>query len=303
MCKLEDYDLRPDQLILLKKMKELRNLPRNVKGWLDSHEEELIWAVSVSTVDMPVEPTSSDMKFYERQTEARVRKLDEAESIYGWFSLKWTKSLMRRLITYWFCGMLVIVPELTTTSGSPIQFVHEYYGDESGYPQKENQTEEWIKESIELYVVMARSICKAYPSSTTKGITSFSDMQHFDWDKYDMGTKERNANIGSLIPNKLLRMITFNPDEKMEKFYNDMTESAKKKWGFAQYADYGSALEGEKNLLPAKLPTFVGGTLQVDILECLKYLFRKEEDALTLLHETHAEMKELGELPLPEHMR
>ena len=32
--------------------------------------------------------------------------------------------------------------------------------------------------------------------ATRKGIVSFSDMQDFDWDKYDMGTKERNADIG-----------------------------------------------------------------------------------------------------------
>ena len=95
----------------------------------------------------------------------------------------------------------------------------------------------WIQESIELYVLMARCICKAYPSSTIKGITSFSDMQDFDWDKYDVSTKERHANIGSLIPIKLVRMITFHSDEKMEGFYNDMTASARKKWGFVQYSD------------------------------------------------------------------
>ena len=38
--------------------------------------------------------------------------------------------------------------------------------------------------------------------------------------RYDMGTKERHANIGSYIPNKLRHMITFNPDEKMNKFYD-----------------------------------------------------------------------------------
>ena len=39
--------------------------------------------------------------------------------------------MMRRLLQYWFCGMLVIDPELTTTDGSPLQFVHEYYGEDS----------------------------------------------------------------------------------------------------------------------------------------------------------------------------
>lgn len=289
------------QINLIEAMKNLRNLPLGLKEHLDSSEEELIWAVSVATIGIPAEPSISEMKFYERQCEARVRKLNDAEGQYKWFTLQWTKPLIQKLLNNWFCGMLVIVPGLATTSGSPIQFVHEYYGESSGYPKKEDQTQEWVKESIDLYVLMARSTCKAYPNATLKGITSFSDMQDFDWEKYDMSSKERNANIGALIPNKLARMITFNPDEKMRKFYDDMTESARKKWGFAQYDNYTSAVESEKEL-PRELPTFVGGTLEVDILDCLKYLFRREEDALALLIETHKEMVEMGTLPCPRHM-
>merc|ERR1712038_552785 len=109
---------------------------------------------------------------------------------------------MRRLLAQWFCGMLVIDPKLQTLDGSPITWVREYYGDESGYPNPDDQTDEWKKESIDLYVLMARSVCRSYPTSVTKGLVSFSDMQDFDWDKYDMGTKERNADIGSVVPNK-----------------------------------------------------------------------------------------------------
>ena len=97
---------------------------------------------------MEAEPSISDMKFYMREVETRARKLHEAERVYKWFSLEWTKPLMRRLIMNWFCGMLVIVPELTTTTGSPIQFVHEYYGEDSGYPRKEDQTDSGYKKAL-----------------------------------------------------------------------------------------------------------------------------------------------------------
>lgn len=296
----EEYQLSEEQQRLFDATKDLRNMP-DYFTHLD--DEELIWAVAVETIGMD-KPTSSDLKFYGRKIEERLRRLGSAESQYGWFSLKWTKPLMKRLIRQWFCGMLVIDPDIQTKNGQPIQFVREYYGDDSGYPGPDEQTDEWKKESMDLYALMARSICRAYPMSTAKGIVSFSDMQNFDWDKYDMGTKERNANIGSMIPNKLYRMITFHPDEKMIKFYNDMTPSSRKKFGFEQYDDFHSAVAGESNLLPdaEKLPVFVGGANEVDILECMKYLFRREPDALSLLLETHAEMEVAGELPKPKHM-
>ena len=297
---LDDYNLTDEQRRIFHAMKKLRNMP-DIPGLTD---EDILWAVAVGTVGMPSNPTASDLKFHERIIEERVRKYEEAERRYGWFSLQWTKPIMKRLLFNWFCGMLVIDPNLQTSDGSPIQFVHEYYGDESRYPNPEDQTDEWKQEGIELYVLMARSTCRAYPTSTTKGIVSFSDMQDFDWDKYDMGTKERNGDIGSLVPNKLRRMITFHPDDKMRKFYDDMSERSRKKWGFEQYDDFQSAVEGEKDLLPVdELPTFVGGTYKVDILECLKYLFRREPEALALLLETHSEMESSGELPMPKHMQ
>lgn len=258
--------------------------------------------MGVSTVGMPDKPTPSDQRFYEGKVVERLKRIDIAESQYGWFSLKWTKPIMKRLIQQWFCGMLVICPQISSKNGHPMQFVHEYYGDDSGYPEPKDQDDEWKQESIDLYVLMARSICKAYPMSTTKGIISFSDMQDFDWNKYDMGTKERNANIGSVIPNKLFRMITIHPDDKMIKFYNDMTPSARKKFGFEQYDDYESAIQGEIDILPENLPTFVGGSFEVDILDSLKYLFRREADALELMLKTYEEMVENDELSKPKHM-
>ena len=210
---------------------------------------------------------------------------------------------MKRLIINWFCGLMIIDPQLCTRDGSPIQFVREYYGEESGYPGPEDQTEEWKKEGIDFYVLMARSICRVYPMATTNGIVSFSDMQDFDWSKYDMGSKQRNSDICSYIPNKLQRMITFNPDEKMNEFYNNMTAHARKKWGFAQYPDFQSAVMGEGHLLPENIPTFVGGTYKVDILKCLRHLLKREPQALDLLMETYSEMQSNGEIPNPKHMQ
>ena len=296
---LDDYKLTKEQRRIFQAMKGLRNMPTSLS---DLPDEEIVWAVAVGTIGIPAEPLDHDLRFFERTVEERVRKLEEAESRFGWFSLRWTKVTMRRLLFNWFCGMLVIDPALQTRDGSPIQFVREYYGDDSRYPTKEGQTEEWKKESIDLYVLMARSICRSYPTATTKGIVSFSDMQDFDWDKYDMESKSRNADISSLVPNKLSRMITFHPDDKMRRFYTDMGERARKKWGFEQYEDFKSAVEGEGEYLPKELPTFVGGTYRVDILECLKYLFRREPEAQSLLLECYYEMKANGELPRPKHM-
>lgn len=296
---LDKYQLSEEQQRLFHAMKNLRNMP-SIPSLSD---EDILWAVAVGTVDMPESPTVSDIKFYERIVEERVRKYEEAESRYGWFSNQWTKATMKRLIRNWYCGMLVIDPKLQTSNGSPIQFVYEYYGSDSGYPKPEDQTDEWKKESMDLYVLMARSICRSYPMSTTKGIVSLSDMQAFDWDIYDMGTKERNADIGSLVPNKLTGMITFNPDDKMKGFYNDMTPRIRKKYGFEQYEDFASVVDAKKGFLPEDLPTFIGGTYRVDILECLKYLFRREPETLALLLEVHSEMETSGELPNPGHMK
>jgi len=268
----------------------------------DLDDEEIVWAVGVESVNLPPNPTERDLKSLDQAVEQRVRRLEEAERTYGWFSLKWTPATMRRLITNWFCGICVIDPALQTKEGSPIQFVREFYGEESEYPDHEGQTDEWKKESIDLYVLMARSTCRAYPAATTKGIVSLSDMQDFDWDKYDMESKSRNSGISTLVPNKLSRMITFHPDDKMRGFYNDMGKRMRKKFGFEQYDDFQSAKEGEGGFLPEELPSFVGGDRRVDILECLKYLFRREPEALALLLDTHASMDAAGELPRPKHM-
>ena len=298
----ETYEFSSHQQCAFQTIKCAKNMPTGFASWAD---EEIIWAVAVSTINMSRNTSAGDLKFIDRNVEQRVRRLEDAEREYGWFSLKWTPPIMRRLIINWYCGMLVIDPELRTNIGAPIQFVHEYYGADSEYPEPDGQTDAWKKESVELYVLMARSICLAYPKATTKGIVSFSDMQDFDWSKYDMGTKERNANIGSLIPNKLVRMITFNPDEKMRGFYEDMSRRVRKKFGFVMYDDFESAAAGEAEHIPAahNLPTFVGGERKVNILECLRYLFRREPEALEMLENEHARMEAAGEIPCPKHMQ
>lgn len=295
-----EYNLSPEQRRVFHCMKQLRNMP---SFFPDLADEEIVWAVAVASFDFPSSLSESDILNFEGKVEERLRRLEQAESRFGWFSLQWTKPIMRRLLFQWFCGMLVIDPDLRTREGSPLQFVHEYYGDDSRYPGPEDQTEEWKKEGVDLYVLMARSICRAYPTATTKGIVSISDMQEFDWSKYDMGSKERNSDISSLIPNKLVRMITFHPDEKMARFYSDMSVSARRQWGFQQYDDFKAAVMGEGVFLPCELPTFVGGTRKVDIVKCLKYLFQKEPQALALFLETHSEMEAFGELPWPKHMQ
>eukprot|EP00930_Biecheleria_cincta_P007109 TRINITY_DN108249_c0_g1_i1.p1 TRINITY_DN108249_c0_g1~~TRINITY_DN108249_c0_g1_i1.p1 ORF type:complete len:502 (-),score=78.91 TRINITY_DN108249_c0_g1_i1:423-1928(-) len=294
-----EYNFSEEHRHVFHRMKRLRNMPSFFANLAD---EEIIWAIAVVSLDFSGSLSENDIQRFEVKVEERLRRLEMAESRFGWFSLRWTKPIMRRLLFQWFCGMLVIDPDLRTREGSPIQFVHEYYGDDSHYPGPEDQTEEWKKEGVDLYVLMARSICQAYPMAT-KGIVSFSDMQGFDWNKYDMGSKERNSDICSLIPNKLVRMITFNPDEKMAICFSDMSVSARNQWGFQQYDDFKAAVVGESDFLPHMLPTFVGGTYMVDILKCLRFLFRREPEALALLLETHSEMEKSGELPRPKHMQ
>ena len=87
------------------------------------------------------------------------------------------------------------------------------------------------------------------------------------------------------------------------KFYKEMTPRLRKKYGFVQYDDYNSAKLGEKDLLPEDLPTFVGGSYRVDVLKCLKYLFRREDDVLQLMLDTYEEMEKNGEIPRPKHMQ
>ena len=87
--------------------------------------------------------------------------------------------------------------------------------------------------------------------------------------------------------------------------HTDMGARSRKKWGFAQYEDFETAVVRESDLLPPAecLPTFVGGERRVEICECLRHLFRREPDALELMFETYSEMKDAGEIPCPAHMR
>ena len=297
----EKYGASEEQQSLFFKMQKLTNMP-DVFHRHASHEQ-ILWAVLVGSAELPEKPTASDVSFCARKIEERLRNLDEAEKRFKWFSAEWTKPLMQQMIRNWFCGSLVICPELSTSTGSPIQFVREYYGDDIGYPTPEGQTDEWKEFQRSLYVLMARSTCLAYPMATARGIVSFSDMQDFDWAKYDMESKSRNSDVTQLVPNRLTRMIAFHPDDKMIKFYQDMGARARKKWGFEQYATFADAVAGEKDFLPEKLPSFVGGTYEVDVLQCLKYLFRREPEALALMEATYAEMEAAKEIPKPKHMR
>ena len=281
-------------------VKKAKNMPSFMS---EIDDEEIVWAVAIATFDMPSEPDEKDLKFYDEAVESKIRKLQEAEIRYGWFSAKWTKKYMRNLIVNWHCGLMVIDPDLKTNDGSPMQFVHEFYGPESGYPNPEDQTEEWKQDTTNLYALMVRSICKSYPMATAKGIVSFADMKDFDWTKYDWETKTRNADICSLIPNKLRRMISIQADEKMKSFYDSMGLRVRQKYGFVLYENYETAKTEEGAFLPANLPTFVGGTYKVDILKCLKHLFICEPDVLELLMATYGEMEAAGEIPRPEHMK
>ena len=297
---LQKYPLTPIQLQILQSIKKAKNMPDIFTKNLVT-DEDLIWTIAVSTakLDPNSNPSTSEIKRETEKAEERVRKLQDAEDTYKWFSLKWNEKLMKKLINNWFCGMLVINPNLTTKDGNPIQFVHEYYGPESNYPEKEDQTDEWKQEVIDLYVLMSRSICKSYPNATIKGIVSFSDMQHFDWSKYDMETKQRNAGINYVIPSRLARMIAIKPDEKMQKYYNDMSPRIRKWYGFVQYADFDEAMSKEVNNLPdrARMPKFVGGEAEIDLLESLKYLFREESESLSLMLETYEKMVKNDEIP------
>ena len=149
---------------------------------------------------------------------------------------------------------------------------------------------------------MARSICRAYPMATMKRIVSLADMTHFDWDKYDMDQKMRHSDIQAVVPNKLRRMISINPDERMKKQLDEYKAIAKK-YGFVMYDTLEEARIGEANVLPQDLPTWVGGTLQVDIKTCLQHLFHREPAALEMMEKVYKEMEEKGEILHPQHMQ
>mmetsp|Transcript_61681 Transcript_61681/g.150984 ORF Transcript_61681/g.150984 Transcript_61681/m.150984 type:complete len:88 (+) Transcript_61681:1113-1376(+) len=85
--------------------------------------------------------------------------------------------------------------------------------------------------------------------------------------------------------------------EQLEDF-----KAVAKKYGFVMYDDYGKAVSGEAGLLPSELPTWVGGSLQVDIKNCLRHLFRREPEALKLTEDVYDEMEESGEILHPKFM-
>lgn len=267
-----------------------RNLP-------EVPHEELVWATAVASIGA----ADGDQDRIAKVVEERVRQLDEAERRYGWLHGKWTTPLMTLLVKTWCCGLMVVDPELVAKTGAPMQWTHEYYGDEC-YPGPEDQTDEWKAEHMHMFTFMIRSIIKSYPMATTKGIVSFSDMIDFDWSKYDMDTKRRNTEVNNLIPLKFVKMISVRPDEKMRGFFDEMGPRALKKWGFVAYDDYESAVLGESSLLSEDRPTFVGGEYQLDVLACLKALFRTEPEALELCVQVYEKLQSSGELPCPKHM-
>merc|ERR1712178_649471 len=106
------YELSKTQKSMFENVKITKNMP----SFFDSlSDEEIIWAILNATFDMSKDsPTESDIKFYSQKVEERVRRLEEAENRYKWFSIKWDRKFMKKLLVNWFCGIMVIDPELKT---------------------------------------------------------------------------------------------------------------------------------------------------------------------------------------------
>jgi len=284
------HEFTPFHVRVYALVREARNLPV-------VSDQEVVWATGVACIGAP----DGDERRVARAVEDQLHALDEAERRYGWLHGKWTRPLMTRLVRTWCCGLMVIDPALVSKTGAPMQWTHEYYGDEC-YPSREEQTDEWKKESTLMFSMMVRSIVRSYPMATTKGIVSFSDMVDFDWSRYDMETKRRNTDVNKLIPLKFARMISVRPDDKMRAFFDEMGPRALRKWGFVAYDDYAAAVAGESELISSELPTFVGGSYRLDVLACLKALFRTEPEALALCESVYEELQSTGKLPCPKHM-
>lgn len=284
------YQLNQNQKRIFQIVKLQKNMP---SFWKDMDPEHIIWVIGVKN-----HGHRDDMKYYLNSVIRMLEKYKDAEKKYNWFNGKWEKKHMQYLIKQWFSGMMVVDPKLKTKDGNPIVCVHEYYG--SFYPEKKDQTEEWKKMSLQMYVYMSRSICKSYSNASMKGLVSVSDMKDFDFEKYDMDTKRRHGDLGTTIPNKLIKMIQVNPSKRMKESYK--TFGNLKRFGVVIYDDFKTCYEKEKDYLPKEMPTFIGGTYKCDILECLKYLFRTEKDALKLMLETYNELKDSNEIPMPKHM-
>ena len=89
------YQLTPAQINAFNTIKTTKNMPDFFKTLSN---EELIWSVCVATFDMPKDEKGqklhpNDIKFYNNKVEERVRKLEEAEKRFGWFTKNWTKPL------------------------------------------------------------------------------------------------------------------------------------------------------------------------------------------------------------------
>jgi hypothetical protein len=237
-----------------------------------------------------------------RAAEERLQRIDEAESRHHWLSGEWTEPLMEELVRTWACGLTLVDPALERAkTGGVMMFTHEYHGDEY-YPAPEDQTDEWKLRTQLMFTLMIRSLCRAYPASVTHGIVSFSFMADFDHDKYDMDTKQRNSEISQLVPFKLVRMICVAPDEKMKGLFTSMGPRMMKRWGVSVYDDVPTALEGESSTITDDVPTWCGGTHRVNVLSCLRHLFRTEPDALGLCESVWAKLEASGQLPRPAHM-
>eukprot|EP00161_Ancyromonas_sigmoides_P026899 TRINITY_DN9508_c0_g1_i1.p1 TRINITY_DN9508_c0_g1~~TRINITY_DN9508_c0_g1_i1.p1 ORF type:complete len:295 (+),score=34.48 TRINITY_DN9508_c0_g1_i1:92-976(+) len=293
---MDRYSLTSEQVQTVSAVKAARNMPEAcVKD-----AEEIVWAMGVVGLEHKGRGDTAGGCGFAEAVEERVRRLEQAECRFGWFSRSWDEDTMRLLISKWHEGSLVVDPALCARDGKPIVWMREYFA--GIYPRPENQTDEWKALETAMFVLLARSLCRAYPAATQQGLVSFSDMQDFDWDIYDADTKRRHADIGYLIPHKLVRMITFHADDKMRGFVDSMGKRTAAKYGFVNYATFEGAVKGEASLLPDRIPTFVGGTHRCDIKACLTALFEREPEAQSLMETVYTSMKENGELPSPLHM-
>eukprot|EP00586_Coscinodiscus_wailesii_P014488 CAMPEP_0172520164 /NCGR_PEP_ID=MMETSP1066-20121228/291844_1 /TAXON_ID=671091 /ORGANISM="Coscinodiscus wailesii, Strain CCMP2513" /LENGTH=322 /DNA_ID=CAMNT_0013302875 /DNA_START=169 /DNA_END=1140 /DNA_ORIENTATION=- len=289
----ETYQATPDQKRIFQSIKTGKNLflPDDLTN------EEILWNIGVMGVR---HPHRGDMTFYRKSVIERLKRHDEAERRYKWRTGQWTRRAMRVLVEQWSLGMMVVVPDIETSDGSPMIFTKEWY---EHMPLRDDLPEGfWEYRATTVYPLMARSICRCYPMATMKGLVSLADMTDFDWDKYDMEQKMRHSDLQAVIPNKLRRMISINPDEKMKKQLEDFGTVAKK-YGFVMYDTLDDAMAAEAKLLPSEIPTWVGGSLRVDIKKCLRYLFRREPEALELMEDVYKEMEEKNEILHPTFMQ
>ena len=289
----ETYGMTKDQQRIFHSIKSAKNL--FLSNLLT--DEEIVWWIGVMGVN---NAHRGDMRYYRKSVIERLQRYDEAERRYQWHSGKWTRKAMRVLVEQWTLGMMVVVPGVEASNCSPMIFTKEYY--DHMPPRDELPDGFWEFRATTVYSLMARSICRAYPMATMKGLVSLADMTDFDWDKYDMDQKMNHSDIQGVIPNKLRRMISVNPDEKMKQQMKDYA-AISKKYGFVMYDTLDEAMSAEAELLPSEVPTWVGGSMIVDIKKCLRHLFKCEPEALQLMEEVYDEMEQNGEILNPDFMK